>query len=292
MREPSLHFIEINSVKLAYFELLGDCPDGQTLVFIHGAGCHARCWDAVIRRLGPSCHTIAIELRGHGRSQKQGPYAWGQFGLDACGLIEALGLSSIVCVGHSLGGHVAIQVAARLQDRLDGLLLVDPTVFDPRAYRLGKSAQLFDSPSEHPVARRRRLWNSPLQWFHALKDRNPYSLWDPEILWTHCEHGVQPTESGLFALCCPPLVEAETYLSTADTDVHPLLPGIGIPVRILRAKMAKGMRHPMDSEHSLTWPKLVDRFPNAKDEYLPEVSHFIPMQRPDLIVDALGEFLT
>ena len=291
MRDPHLHFIEINSVELAYFEFLGDGPGEQTLVFIHGAGCHARSWDAVIDHLGPTCRVIAIELRGHGRSQKQGPYSWQQFGLDTCGLIEALGLTSIVCVGHSLGGHVAIQAAARLRECFAALVLVDPTVFDPRAYGLGKRGLLFDSPSEHPVARRRRLWNSPAQWYEVLRSRSPHKLWDPDILWTHCQYGLQPTEAGLYELCCPPLVEAETYLSTADTDVHPLLPSIQTPVHILRAKMAKGMRHPMDSEHSLTWPHLVDGFPNARDQYLPEVSHYIPMQRPDLIADAVRECL-
>ncbi len=288
---PSLQFIEVNNVRLAYFEFPGEKLGEQTLLFVHGAACHARCWDGVIADLEAPCRVIAIELRGHGRSQKQGPYSWEQFGLDTCALIEALELTSVVCVGHSLGGHVAIQAAGRLKYRFSALILVDPTVFDPCAYGLGKRAQLFDSPAEHPVARRRCLWNSPKQWFEALKDRDPYKHWDAEILWNHCQHGLQPTESGLYELCCPPLVEAETYLATTDTNVHPLLPSIRIPVRVLRAKMAKGMRHPMDAEHSLTWPKLVDGFPNATDTYLPEVSHFIPMQRPDLVAGAVREFL-
>ncbi len=265
--------------------------EDRMLLFIHGAGCHARCWDAVIAELGYPCRAIAIELRGHGRSEQQGPYAWEQFGLDACALVEALGLTSVVCVGHSLGGHVAIQVAARLQDRLSALVLVDPAVLDPRSYGLGKGAGIFNSPSEHPVARRRRQWDSAAQWFHTLKYRDPYNLWDRQILWTHCRYGLHRTASGLFELCCPPLVEAETYVSIADTNVHPLLPAIRTPVHVLRAKVAQGMRHPLDSKHSPTWPKLAESFPNARDQYLPSVFHFIPMQRPDLVADAIQGFL-
>lgn len=283
-------YIQINAAEISYFENVDEGIAGQSVLFIHGAGCHARCWDATIRILGSSLRSIAIELRGHGRSQKVGPYSWKQFGQDVCAFIQSLNLSDLLVVGHSMGGHIALQVAAELQECVAGLVLVDPLVFDSRAYELSAKVQLFNSPEEHPVAKRRSKWNSPSEWFEVLREREPYKRWNLEILWDHCTHGLVLDGSGKYELCCPPLVEAETYLGNSSVNVHPLLSKIQTPVAVIRCQVARGMRHPMDAIHSLTWPKLAENLPNARDYYFPDVFHFVPMQRPDIIANAVREF--
>lgn len=288
---PQLHYSRIRGAELAHFEWNFDSVNKITVLFIHGAGCHARCWDGTIRAIerSPSLvsRLIAVELRGHGRSSQKGPYTWDQFGADTVALIEELDLQSVLLVGHSMGGHVALQTVGRLQERVSGLLLVEPAVYPPRSYRLSRTMQFFDSPSEHPVAQRRSTWTSPNEWFDVLRDRKPYTLWNQDILWDHCQYGVVPTDSGQYELCCPPLIEAESYLEGLSTDVHGILGSIRVPTRILRAKTAPGMRHPMDTVHSVTWPLLAERIPNADDFYYPELSHCIPMQRPELVADAI-----
>jgi hypothetical protein len=39
----------------------------------------------------------------------------------------------------------------------------------------------------------------------------------------------------------------------------------------------------MDFAASPTWPKLAAQFARGRDVYLPELTHFIPMQAPDLV---------
>jgi pimeloyl-ACP methyl ester carboxylesterase len=46
-------------------------------------------------------------------------------------------------------------------------------------------------------------------------------------------------------------------------------------------------REKFDLSASATDPNLASRMPNARDVYLPECSHFIPMEHPYLIISAL-----
>ena len=88
-------------------------------------------------------------------------------------------------------------------------------------------------------------------------------------------------------LACPPLVEASIYMGNNTTGIHDLLgllARITVPVVVLRARG----RDPedaavMDFSKSPTWPGLAGAFPNGRDVYLPGLTHFIPMQDPELV---------
>lgn len=286
-----LKYIDAHGIRLAYFETEERTPSNKTLLLVHGLGCHARSWDATLELLKPSQRTICVELRGHGRSEKRKPYRWDQFGKDLCSFIQVMDLNSIVAVGHSLGGHALIQAAALLTSRFWALVLLEPVVFNPIAYSDAAYPKMFGSPEEHPYAKRRLLWNSMEEWMEFIKVRNPFKLWDFAVLQDHCKYGIEPADNGQFKLCCPPLVEAEASIHTTDTNVHPLLPSVRVPTTVVRAKSAPGFRHPKDTIHSVTWPQLAENLPQGTDKQLDEVSHFIPMQRPDVVASELDVYL-
>lgn len=286
-----LKHLQVNGVDLAFFDKQADEPDLQTILLIHGLACHARCWDATLRLLNAPQRIVAIELRGHGRSEKRSPYHWHQFGRDLCMFIQTLDLQSVIAAGHSMGGHVLLQAASVLTRRFDGLLLLEPVVFNPRTYTSSANVKIFDSPEDHPFARRRSLWDSPQHWYDTIRAKSPFNLWTAEVLKDHCEYGLEPTADGHFQLRCPPLVEAEASLNCTDTNIHRVLPSVDIPTTVIRAKTAAGFRHPMDNIHSTTWAGLAENLPQGTDKYRPELSHFIPMQRPELVVEELSELL-
>lgn len=281
----------VNDVRLTYFKSTEPQPERPTILFVHGVACHARNWDATIRRLDTSVPIVCIELRGHGRSQNKGPYGWGQFGSDLCAFIQSLNLSAIIGVGHSMGGHLLLQAASVMTKKFRTLFLFEPAVFAPAAYISSQQVKLFDSPAEHPFSRRRAVWDSPNAWLEKIRDRTPFNLWTDEALLDHCEHGLEYKNDGQFQLRCPPIVEAEASLACADTNVHSLLTSVEIPVNIYRAKIAAGFRHPMDNVHSVTWPGLVANLPFGSDTHLSDLSHFIPMERPDLVAIELSKYL-
>ena len=87
--------------------------------------------------------------------------------------------------------------------------------------------------------------------------------------------------------CCPPNVEAAIYMGSSDGNIYAELDRVTMPVVILRARREEGDRTKMDFSLSPTFPGLASLMPNARDVYLPELTHFIPMQAPALTAEYL-----
>ncbi|MYD42446.1 MAG: alpha/beta hydrolase [Gammaproteobacteria bacterium] len=276
-RTPTQHHIELVNADLCYFEWEGD--QEKTVLLLHATGFHARCWDKTVDKLPPNTRVIALDMRGHGRSSKAGPFEWADFGEDTVAFIDAINLRNIVVAGHSMGGHCAVYAAANRPSHFRALVLVDPVILAPDQY---VSQEHGLDVNEHPVARRRNKWQTPSEMFARFKDRHPFSLWREDVLHDYCDYGVLPDDDG-FKLACPPEIEAQIYLGTSQRDIYHLLNKVIHPTVVMRAKPREGVRQTMDFAASPTWPGLASALPSARDCYLPELSHFIPMQRPDLV---------
>ncbi|MFI1767715.1 alpha/beta fold hydrolase [Streptomyces sp. NPDC020800] len=101
--------------------------DGPVLVFLHYWGGSRRTWIPVLQRLGPGQGFVVYDQRGWGDSANlPGPYGLEQLADDAQRVIDALGCSRYVLVGHSMGGKTAQVLAARKPEGLTGVVLVAP----------------------------------------------------------------------------------------------------------------------------------------------------------------------
>lgn len=282
MKVPFEKQIRINGVTLTIFEW-GERKE-ETILLVHATGFHARCWDQVVKGLGDK-HIVSVDMRGHGRSEKAGPYLWKTFGDDVIGIVEELGLTNIIGVGHSMGGHSITRAAAECQSRFGRLVLVDPVIMAPEFYA-APDVMKDQFADGHPVARRRNHFADADSMFANFEGRGSYSKWKPEALRDYCEFGLLPDESGSgYMLACPPNVEASIYMGNTGCDLHDLVPGVKIPVKVLRAQQRTGDRKDlMDFSMSPTWPELASHFEQGEDIYLPELTHFIPMQDPELVV--------
>jgi len=279
--EPAENRFDADGIELAYFEW-GE-SGAPVILLVHATGFHARCWDRTVAALPDGYRVIAVDMRGHGRSSKRGPYVWASFARDLTLLVEGLGIEQAIGVGHSMGGHCVTQVAGRRSAVFRRLLLVDPVILDPEIYRGDRYAAL-SGPEDHPVARRRNRWASWQEMYERFKDRHPFSLWQPAVLADYCRYGLLPAADGDgFELACPPLVEASIYMGSTQTDVYDLIPRVDIPVVVLRAKARDPSEQSlMDFASSPTWAGVAAAFPNGRDVYLPQLTHFIPMQDPAL----------
>src|SRR5204862_2554684 len=119
----------VNGVSLTYFEW-GRGAAGDPLVLVHATGFHARCWDQVVALLGER-RIIAVDQRGHGRSDRVTRIRWQDFGRDVAELVRRLDLHDVVGVGHSAGGHAMVEAAALEPARFRRLVLTDPTILAP-----------------------------------------------------------------------------------------------------------------------------------------------------------------
>jgi len=296
--QPQQKQISLAGTTLTYFEW-GQAQD-EVLLFCHATGFHARCWDQVIRKLYQTwdhpIHAIALDQRGHGRSAKTPPYTWEQYGRDLIAFIEALDLSHIIGIGHSMGGHIQIQAAARQPQRFRNLVLLDPVVFDPASHREIHARMQQIAPQDFPTARRKNHWSSWQEMVERFKDRRPFSLWQPQVLEDYCRYGLLPASKMVagehsketYVLACPPLVEATIYAGNVAFDIYPLLEKLTMPVLVVRAEArASDAAGGADFSKSPTWTKLAGALEQGTDVYLPQLSHLIPMQAPQRVAELI-----
>jgi pimeloyl-ACP methyl ester carboxylesterase len=104
-----------------------DAGSQPPVLLVHGLASNARMWDGVAADLSGADHPVAaVDLRGHGRSDKPGDgYDFGTVTDDLLSLIGALGWSAPWVAGQSWGANVVLELAARYPEATAGLVLVD-----------------------------------------------------------------------------------------------------------------------------------------------------------------------
>jgi lipase len=105
--------------------------DTRPLLCLHGVtGWGGRFRKLAEERLG-AFHVVAPDLRGHGVSDWEPPWNLGTHVDDLVETLDALHLDRVDVVGHSFGGRLGLELAARQPERVGRLVLLDPAVWDP-----------------------------------------------------------------------------------------------------------------------------------------------------------------
>ena len=99
-----------------------------TVVFLHGATLDHHAWDPQVKALRGDYRTVAVDLRGHGRSTMTGRrFDFGDAVDDVMALLHRLRASPVALVGLSLGGNIAQEIVYRAPDLVDALVVADST---------------------------------------------------------------------------------------------------------------------------------------------------------------------
>lgn len=107
-------------------------PAAPPLLLLHSLGTSAAVWDPVVPALAARYRVIRPDMRGHGRTAvTPGPYSMAQLGVDAIGVLDALGVGAVGLVGLSIGGMIAQQVAVHIPGRVTSLVLMDTALAIP-----------------------------------------------------------------------------------------------------------------------------------------------------------------
>ncbi|MBB5119509.1 hydrolase [Streptomyces eurocidicus] len=113
--------------------------EGQgSVLLLHGLLGRAAHWADTARWLSTRHRAIALDQRGHGRSERpaEGPYTREAYVADALAAVELLGLAPVTLIGHAMGALTAWQLAARRPDLVRALV-----VCEMRASALGAASQ-------------------------------------------------------------------------------------------------------------------------------------------------------
>jgi pimeloyl-ACP methyl ester carboxylesterase len=99
---------------------------GRVLVFIHGNSCDLDFFAPQAAQFAAAHTVLSVDLRGHGQSDKPDwDYTVHGLAEDTAWLCGELGIDRAVLVGHSLGGAVAVQLAARHPGLAAGVAALD-----------------------------------------------------------------------------------------------------------------------------------------------------------------------
>jgi lipase len=103
-------------------------PEGDPLLAVHGITAHGRRFRRLAEEAWPERHTLAVDLRGHGRSTADGPWSIGQHVIDLIDTLDDAGWDAVDVVGHSYGGAIGLTLLATAPERVRRLVLLDPAL--------------------------------------------------------------------------------------------------------------------------------------------------------------------
>lgn len=121
--EIARRFVELDGRRVSYLTA-GDSAAAPSILLIHGSGVSAGAWVNQLRGLLTAFRVAAIDLPGHGKSDPIPQASVEGYAETVAEFLEALGSGPVLVVGHSLGGAIAIALAAQRPHAVTGLVLL------------------------------------------------------------------------------------------------------------------------------------------------------------------------
>lgn len=119
----------------------GEPGNRPPLLFLHGLFGSSANWRGIARRFEAGHHVLVPDLRNHGQSPHVMDCSYAAQAADVVELLDRLGISRAVMIGHSMGGKVAMQTALSEADRVAALVCVD---IAPVAYPEDRFGPVFE----------------------------------------------------------------------------------------------------------------------------------------------------
>ncbi|MFA5944973.1 MAG: alpha/beta hydrolase [Candidatus Thermoplasmatota archaeon] len=244
--------------------------DGPTLLLVHGFPFDRAMWRFQVAALtGAGYRVVVPDLPGFGRSEDPGRKDAPLESVDGMAaelllLLDRLRIAKITPVGFSMGGYVALAVAAKAPDRLSGLILLDtraePDSTEAKAKRDVTIAQV----QEHGT---RALAIAMMANQLTEATRGKERLLAEEVREMMLR---QPKESVVAAL----------KALRDRPDRRDLLPTLSVPVLVVVGDQDKVT--PLDSAKTMLGASR-----NGELKVIAGAAHLTPMEQPDEVNEVL-----
>jgi 3-oxoadipate enol-lactonase/4-carboxymuconolactone decarboxylase len=117
-------FIEVGGLA-THVEVEGP-QHGEAVLLLHSLGTNLHVWDPQAAALARTHRVIRPDLRGHGLTEAPGgDYTMALLAQDGLGVLDALGARRAHVCGVSIGGRIAMEMAAAAPDRIASVILCD-----------------------------------------------------------------------------------------------------------------------------------------------------------------------
>ncbi len=253
--------------------------------FAHATGFNANTYAPLLESLDPTIDVYAMDARGHGLSKAPANprtlRTWKPYVRDLASLVGTMPRPTVL-VGHSMGGTVSLEIAATHPKWVAGLILVDPVLAPPSmgwwlpaARAVGWTRRL---PIAQAAAKRRMEFSSKQAAVDNFEGKGAFRTWPRTWIEAYVEGGTVPIASGV-RLSCDRKWESRTFAAaTARPFAH-----------------VKRLRCPTTLiAHESSGPPLSEESCRAFMRERPatrlvklDASHFIPMERPEIVRDEI-----
>lgn len=149
---PQRYETEVLGAKISY--RCWGAPDLPGIVLVHGGAAHAGWWDHIAPMIPQEYRVVALDLSGHGDSDRRDEYGLSTWAAEIIGVIDHAGITSApIVIGHSMGGFVSLTAAAEYPDRVAGIVVIDSPVreFSPEE-RAARDRTAFGPLRVYPTA--------------------------------------------------------------------------------------------------------------------------------------------
>ncbi len=249
-----------------------ECGEGPLMLFFHGITANSATVSPLAGRFSKDFLTVAVDQRGHGRSDKpDSGYEADDFADDIASLIRVLDRGPAILVGHSLGSRNAIVCAAKYPDLVRSVVAIDFTpyieteVFDALEARVNAGAQTFEDRDAVEAYLAARYPNIPAP---AIRIR--------------AESGYETVDGKL-----RPLASPQAMAQTANglrADLTQAYRDLRRPALLVRGEVSKLVSAEALAKTSRLRPDLPVVVVPGADHYVNEVS-------PDITAQAITNFL-
>ena len=239
-----------------------ECGSGpQALVFLHYFGGSGRAWEQVAALLADRWRCVMPDLRGFGNSDPiTEPYSVNHAADEVLALVRALNIEHFGLVGHSMGGKIALVVAARRPLGLSHLVLLAPSPPTPEPIDESERASLLVCQTSYAAAHRaaRKSCGQPL----------PAEL-------------VQQVIDD--RLRTSPAAWRWWLASGSCESVQDRIAQISVPIQVLSGALDT------DIPTAVIEREVMARIPLAHMRLLPGCGHLLPLEAPQAVAQAIRD---
>lgn len=264
---PRWTLLERDSTRLGIADFGGS---GQPVLLLHGLAGHSEEWSDTASWLTGDHHVFALDLRGHGRSERR-PQEVSLSALvgDTIAAIQRID-EPVILVGQSLGGLISITVAAAQPDLVRALVIVEAS---PAGLDASETSALAAE-----IEAELSSWPLPFR----TRDRALTYFGGPSVSATAWTDGLEEREDGLW-----PRFDLDVMVrmirETVGDSLWNAWEQIRCPVLIVRGE--NGSLELSAAEEMLR------RLGSARLVKVPEAGHDVHLERPDAWRQRVSAFL-
>lgn len=272
-----------DEIELALYEW---SDSGTPLFLLHGFGNDAHVWDSLAPRLAPHYRTLALDLRGHGRSgwDPERRYDPPSMARDLDRVLDRLGIERVVLVGHSLGGRVGMRFAGLRPERMAGFVIVDS---GPDLDLRGVSRIREEAATEESSF-------ASIREYEELLARN-YPATAPATLVKLARHWLRERPDGRFEVRMDPALmrgvagrsgseDARADIKLESEALWAALERLPCPALLVRGAASDVLSADVADE-------MKERIPDSRLVVVPRAGHSVMLDNPEAFEAAVLEFV-